>query len=62
MATHSRASLSCFAQEDVAIGRPNLIIKVGTPPLLLAAAKPDCWVEKLGEGLGGVALLEKVCH
>ncbi|CAO2579176.1 Protein 4.2 [Lemmus lemmus] len=28
MATHSHTSLSCFAQEDVAIGRPNLIIKM----------------------------------
>lgn len=28
MATHSHASLSCFAQGDVVIGRPNLIVKM----------------------------------
>ncbi|XP_003498127.1 erythrocyte membrane protein band 4.2 [Cricetulus griseus] len=28
MATHSHISLSCFAQEDIAIDRPNLIIKM----------------------------------
>lgn len=33
MATHSQISLSCFAQEDIAIGRPTLIIEVGAPSL-----------------------------
>nr|XP_006994124.2 protein 4.2 [Peromyscus maniculatus bairdii] len=28
MATHSQISLSCFAQEDIAIGRPTLIIEM----------------------------------
>ncbi|XP_051000990.1 protein 4.2 [Acomys russatus] len=28
MATHSHTSLSCFAQEDMAIGRPHLVIKM----------------------------------
>jgi hypothetical protein len=34
VATHSESSLSCFAQEDIAICRPHLIIKVGTSSFL----------------------------
>lgn len=32
MATPSESSLSCFAQEDIAICRPHLDIEVGTSP------------------------------
>lgn len=36
VATHSESSLSCFAQEDIAIGRPRLAIEVST------SLSPDC--------------------
>lgn len=36
VATHSESSLSCFAQEDIAICRPRLAIEVGT------SLSPNC--------------------
>ncbi|XP_030786010.1 erythrocyte membrane protein band 4.2 isoform X3 [Rhinopithecus roxellana] len=64
MATHSESSLSCFAQEDIAICRPHLAIKMPEKaeqyqPLTasvsiqnsLDAPMEDCVISILGRGL-----------
>uniref|UniRef100_A0A2K5XHD6 Protein 4.2 n=1 Tax=Mandrillus leucophaeus TaxID=9568 RepID=A0A2K5XHD6_MANLE len=64
MATHSQSSLSCFAQEDIAICRPHLAIKMPEKaeqyqPLTasvsiqnsLDAPMEDCVISILGRGL-----------
>ncbi|XP_008068132.1 erythrocyte membrane protein band 4.2 isoform X2 [Carlito syrichta] len=64
VATHSESSLSCFAQEDIAIGRPHLAIEMPEKaeqyqPLMasvsihnsLNAPMKDCVISILGRGL-----------
>ncbi|XP_011796517.1 PREDICTED: erythrocyte membrane protein band 4.2 isoform X1 [Colobus angolensis palliatus] len=64
MATHSESSLSCFAQEDIAICRPHLAIKMPEKaeqyqPLTVSvsiqnsldAPMEDCVISILGRGL-----------